>query len=448
MGRDDLAAALREKYSTPQAALAALGLDSALLGNSKEVSGMTHLSHGSARRIAEALKARGKLALDADPEEVANLLEKENVEPPARDAANAGVPPWLEKGEEEETEEDEDPMFESEEEHREDEVADRRATDLHHRLGREATDDEWETEEHNLEFKPDTAQAVEDRRRADDRRRMRADDARRRLGRDETEFERVEREREEEAQDRRRASDRARMGRDYRRARDMHHRALDRYRSHAADWRRADDARRRADDARHKAEDGKKADDARRHAEDFRRADDAMRRHARDAKSAYDALRHARDARGRARDARRADDRHRADDAGMKGLPKPGGGQMVSKSAMDRAIQVALRDNDARHASIMSAIEAVRPKVGKIAMDSSIQNEGDVYGRALDVLGVPHAGITQLAALRQLYAMAQRPGTDRPSTGNGFAQDSAPPAAAFDTFRKLFGDNAANIERQ
>lgn len=121
---------------------------------------------------------------------------------------------------------------------------------------------------------------------------------------------------------------------------------------------------------------------------------------------------------------------------------------MISKSAMDQAIQNALRDNDARHRGIAEAIEAVRGKAGRIAMDSGIDNEADVYGRALDILGVPHAGITQLAALKQLYAMAPKPGGDAErQTGPRYAADAAPKAGAFDRFKSLFGDQAASIER-
>ena len=118
---------------------------------------------------------------------------------------------------------------------------------------------------------------------------------------------------------------------------------------------------------------------------------------------------------------------------------------MVSKAAMDRAIQEAIRGSDFRHRQIAEALEVVRPKVGKIAMDSAIQGEGDVYSRALDILGINHAGITELPALKQLFNLASRPA---PSSGQGgFAHDAAPKSGSFDTFRKMFGDQAASIER-
>lgn len=118
---------------------------------------------------------------------------------------------------------------------------------------------------------------------------------------------------------------------------------------------------------------------------------------------------------------------------------------MVSKAAMDAAIRDALASNDARHTAIGAALEAVRPKVGRIAMDSSIQNEGDVYGRALDVLGVPHAGITQLAALKAMFSMAQRPGGDHRDEPSRLAQDAAS-ADSFKKFAEMF-PGAAGIER-
>lgn len=457
-----LVAALRSRFSTPQAAMAALGLDSALLGDNPEVM-MPKLSHGSALRVAEALKARGKLAFDADLGEVTDLLEQiEGLEGDRRsldtEAAlhgNAGVPPWLH-----EHQEDEEREFESEEERREDEAADRRAEDMRHRLGHEASDEEWEREEEALEFRPDESKTLdrmpaEDRRRADDarrraedRKRIRADDARRRLGRDESEEERERREREEEGEDRRAARDRARLGRDYRRARDRHHRALDALRRHAADYRRAEDARRRAEDARREADDSKRADDAKRHADDARRHADDMRRHADDAKRAHDEMCAARDARRTARDRRRAhdrraDDRHHADDRRAMDALR---GEMVSKTAMDQAIQDAIRSSDLRHRAIAEAVEAVRPKAGRIAMDSGIVSESDVYGRALDILQVPHAGITQLAALKQLYAMAPKPGGAH-QNALALAADAAPKPGAFDKFKSMFGEQAAKIER-
>jgi hypothetical protein len=457
-----LADALRAKFKTPAAAVKALGLDESLL---EDGGGITMpMSLSAARAIARSLKRRGMLAMDASEEETARELQRTELEGDRRRVddrhydgrdwrvddrhraddleANAGVPPWLA-----EHRDDGDAEFEQEAERVEDACADRRADDLRARLGHEASDEEWEREEEEEEFKPDESEtldrraddrghraddALDRRRRAHDRARARrAADAKAKLGRDETEEETAAREKEEEAEDRRHARDRARLGRDYRRARDRHHRALDRLRRHADDYRRADDARRAAMDA-------KRAGDA-------ARADDERRRHADDARRAYDEVCAARDARRTARDRRRAHDRRHGMDEPpeFRGMPKPGG-EMVSKSAMDAAIQQALRDNDFKHRAIAEAIEVVRPKVGKIALDSAIQGEGDVYARALDVLGVGHAGITQLAALKQMFALASAP--SRETRTGGFAQDAAPAAKASEEFATWL-PNAANITR-
>ena len=441
--RDGLVAALKQKFPTPQAAIAALGLDSgALLGHNQEVKTMAHLSRSSARRVAEALRARG-YALDADLGQVTDLLEQvEGLEGKDGAGANAGMPVCFA-----EQEEDADPEFETEEERRDDEAADRRARDMRSRLGREASDEEWTREEEAAEFKPDDDKAEDARRRAEDRRRIRADDARRRLGRDETPEEKTEREREQEAEDRRRARDRAHAARDYRRARDRHRAALDRMSRHAEDWRRAAEDRRSAEDRKKSAMDGKRADDAAREDAAIRDAEDRMRRAEDAGRDCQDRdVRSARDARRQARDRRRAADRRAKDSPPeFSGMPKAGG-EMVSKAAMDRAIQEAIRGSDFRHRQIAEALEVVRPKVGKIAMDNAIQGEGDVYSRALDILGVNHAGITELPALKQLFNLASRPA---PSSSNpsGFAHDAAPKPGSFDTFRKMFGDQAASIER-
>lgn len=427
--------ALRKKFGTPQAALAALGLDAALLdGNTEE---KMRLSRRTATAIAAALRTRGKLAMDVDPETVVEILEQLEEEP-VRDAEpNAGMPPWLEA-----RREDEDDDFETDEERREDEEAEDRRRALDRLMGRRATDEEFEEEM----FKPDTSNAI-DLKRAEDRRRIRADDARRRLGRDETEEECEKREREEEAGDRRVARDRMHHAHDYRRALDRHRGARDRLRRYADDWRRHSEDRKRADDACRSAEDAKKADDAKKHADDRRRADDRMRRAAEDARKAYDEVCAARDARRSGLDARRAEDRKHARDnpPPFKGMPEPGG-KMVTEEAMDAAIERRLAENDAKHRGIAAAQEAVRPKVGRIAMDESVQSEADVYGRALDVLGVPRAGITQLPALKQMFAMAPKPG-DQPAGGrHQLAHDAAPPDSHA-KFESLFGSQAASIQR-
>ena len=399
-----LADALRNKFKTPQAALAALGLDSALLGGNTEEN-MGRISTTAALAIAKKIK--GKFALDAAPEEVAKFLEE--VEGLDALSPNGGIPAFAS-----EHPEDRDEEFEDERDHRDDDAADRRSMDARRLLGRDETDEEAQRREEEVDFKPDDA-----REPGADRRAMRAADARRRLGRDESDEERMKREQEEMLQDRMRARDRVRTAMDYRRARDSHRRALDSWRKHAMDYKSADEECHTAMDSG----DAAKA----------KAAEDRRNRHADDAKRARDSVMKARDARMKARDARR---RARDKEPNFEGAPQTGG-EMVSKTAMDAAIQSALRDNELRHQAISSAIETVRPKVGRIALDAAIQNEGDVYKRALSILGVPHDGITQIQALRQLYTMAPTPGSSNRAP-SGFAMDSAPAANAQEKFKSLF----------
>jgi len=436
------------------------------------------LSQAEARRFADELKRRGKLAMDTDVADIADMLHRmesdrwlEGDRYRARDLeSNAGMPPWLS-----EHPDDEDACFDTREEEEEDDAADRRARDARQRLGKDETEEEAERREEEEEGEADDAlreaedarreaedasKSAEDRKRAEDRRR-RAEDRLRRMGdaavkrahdrRRKAEDLRRARDGETDPdmfkpdtshtldEDRRRARDRRRLGRDYRRARDAHRRARDTWRRHAEDYRRAHDARREAEDRRKEAEDAKRTDDVKRAEDAMHEAEDRMRRAAEDARRAEDAMRHARDARRSARDRRRADDQPPE----FKGMPKPGG-EMVTKAAMDAAIQSALRDSDYKHRAIMDALEIVRPKVGKIALDSGIRDEADVYARALDVLGVPHAGITQLGALKQIFSMAQKPGSS--GNTNGFAMDTAPKVGDYQTFTKMF-PGAASIER-
>lgn len=416
-----LADALRKKFKTPADALAALGMDAALLGDDEERK-MGKLSPGSARRLAEKLKSSTKMAMDASLEDLAELLQQvEGIEGDGTADPNAGIPAFLS-----EHPSDGDGEYETEEERRRDDGYDRRVMDARRMLGRDETEEEGSRREEEMEFKPDASKEGEDRRRAMDVRiRTRADDARRRLGRDETPEEKAERERREEGEDRKRASDRFQLSRDYRRARDAHRSAMDVMKRHAGDWKQATDACGGAASA-----------------EDRKRADDSRRKVADDIRRAHDAVVRARDARAKARDARRAHD----EPPEFKGMPKE---NMVSKEAMDAAIEdrvsKALSAERSRNQAIMSAIEEVRPKVGKIAMDSSLSDEGVVYAKALDILGVPHAGITQVAALRQMVAMSPRPGS-RDGHASGLATDAAPPADSLKTFRELF-PGAALIER-
>jgi hypothetical protein len=476
-----LADALRLRYKTPQAAAEALGLDAALLssdaalgGDEEEgmrvqlspkaallagtilghyapklkgagmamdaaadlinplLAGITSKNYGAqAPAIAAAVSTalKGKLANDVSIEDVTTLIGAlQGVEAGADTGteANVGMPPYM-------REDPDDADDESEEEKREDEGCDRRADDARRRMGRDESEEEAERredEEADDEMNPLTGH-VSDRKEARDKRR--ADDARRRLGRDESEEEKEKREREESAEDRVRARDRRRMGRDYRKARDAHRGARDAHRKAVADWRKASDGHKSAMDARN-------ADDAASCAEDMRRADD-------DARRAHDAMVRARDARHRARDARRAhDERHGRDEPPpFEGKPKPGG--TVDKAAMDAAIKKqveervadALRENDRRHAAITEALRVVRPRVGELAMDSSIHAAADVYDRALTVLGVDHAGIRDATALKRLFEVASQASPRDRNPTDGFAYDSGGPTAeAAKSFDSLY----------
>ena len=480
--RNTLTEALRKRFRTPKEAMDALGLDSSLLTQPNGDDKMGYLSHNTATAIASALKAGGKLALDADISGVADLLRQiEGLEGDRRRSsdtetgANAGIPPWLS----EHPDDEDDTLEESEE----DNAADRRVRAMRTLYGRDETEEEAEENEgkeeqeaddalHEFESArreaADTGREIEDRRKAEDRMRH-AEDKLRRIGADarrRAEDRRDARDRRHardegleppdlyepdtshtldkkyEAKDRQYAKDRRRLGRDYRRARDAHRKARDAWQRYAGDWKRARDARREAEGRRHEAEDAKRAEDVKRAEDACQEAADRMQRAAEDGKRAEDLMHRARDMRRNARDARR---HHAADQPpDFKGMPKAGG-EMITKAAMDAAIDRALRDSDHRHRSIMDALEAVRPKVGKIAMDSNIQNECDVYALALDALGVPHTGITQLSALKQIFVMAQKPGTEARGR-EGFAMDTAPKATNYQRFKELF-PAAVNIER-
>ena len=396
--------------------------------------GVTSKNYAAQRPALDAaLRAtlRGRLASDADLGEVSELLQAiEGIEGGADTVteANAGLPPHV-------MEDPEDADDETPEERDEDEACDRRARDAKMRLGRDASEEEIERLEEEEDPPEGRRSEAEDRAR-DAMRMRRAADARKLLGRDETEEETKKREEKDDAEDRKRAHDRRRMGRDYRRARDAHRTARDAHRRAAADWRKAHDGHAKAMDA-------KSAEDAARHARDMKKADD-------ECKEAMDAMVKARDSRHEARDARRAHDKRygRDDPPEFKGMPKPGG-EMVTKEAMDAAISErvndALRENDRKHREISEARVAVRPKAGDIAMDSAISSAGDVYARALDVLGVDHVGVRDAIALRKMFEIAPRRGGD-PQRGNGgFAHDAAPSATAYQSFAQRF-PNAAKIE--
>lgn len=208
----------------------------------------------------------------------------------------------------------------------------------------------------------DRMRRAEDRRRADDERRRRAEDARRKLGRDETEEEMEAREKREDAEDAKK-----RLGRD---ETPEEMKAREKGQAEDRKRRRAEDARRReAEDSRRR-----EAEDARR-----REAEDARRREAEDAK-------------------RRGED----------------------KKAMDEAIQSAVSAERIAQRAIQTALEEVRPYVGKlnVAFDSAEQ----VYRRALEMRGETGLDAVHPSAYQRLLLAKPAPGHSSPTL---VAMDSA-----------------------
>lgn len=182
--------ALRRKYKSPQEAVVALGLDASIIDEQlKENTHMTSLV-ALARRptVVSALKAftQGRLAMDADMEDVHELLDKlEDVIDHVDDMG----------GEEDDDTQGEDAAFK------------KRAADAKARLGRDETDEE----------------------RTEREKKDKSEDARMRLGRDESEAEKTAREKAEE---------------DDKKAEDSYKRARDAFKA-AHDAKGARDARRR-----------------------------------------------------------------------------------------------------------------------------------------------------------------------------------------------------------
>lgn len=138
----------------------------------------------------------------------------------------------------------------------------------------------------------------------------------------------------------------------------------------------------------------------------------------------------------------------------FNGMPKPGGGMvgkdekdmntMVSKGAMDAAIKrevdkalklasdgtsaaikAAVDAEQKRQAGIIEAMEGVRPIVGKIAI--ACDSAEAVYRAALEMRGIKHDEIRDVAALRTILDLQPRAGSRRE-----LAQDAAPSEAAAD----------------
>lgn len=344
------------------------------------------LTQKSARVVVDALKRRGLLALDAAPEEAAELVGQleglEEADEPGEDEfdPNSGLPSYMDR-----EDEDAEDAFEKPEEVEEFRAADARTEDARKRLGRDETPAERESREE----------------------REAADAARKRLGRDENEMECMDR--------------RARMGRDraYRAARDAHHTARDRLRMRAddvrrvhADMRRADDAVRAADTAgRDKAQDSyKRASDA------LKMSRDALRR-------AHDECRAARDARRRARDARRMGRDSGNPEAGPMSRGEVEDALRARDLKHQHAMDAALAGERERTAKANEALRLVRPVVGEMALDAA-PSADDVYRGALKILGVKTDGVHASAYPELFRVAASAKQAARPSASR-FAMDSS-----------------------
>jgi 8-oxo-dGTP pyrophosphatase MutT (NUDIX family)/preprotein translocase subunit Sec61beta len=381
------------------------------------LAGVTRQNYRTQRPVLTAALRevyRGKLANDADIEDVTRLLEQiEGVEAGEDNAAaateaNAGLPSYMR---EEENELDGEDLADEEESDREmGALYDRRADDARRKLGR---DERPEEEERRMEEES-------------------AADARLKLGRDEN---------EQEMMDRRARDKRAR---DWKHARDAYRMSRDKFRSLGKDLRRAKDEmercegdRRRADDERRADDARKHADDARRHAGDMKRADDACR-------EAMDKMRHARDAYRKARDARRA---AHDEPPAFPGRPNTGGTmEPMDRRAMDAAIadaetraerrvREAIAKERDRSRAVNEAIRFAQPWVGQFAMDSveAFENETDVYRAALKMRGVSVEG-KHPAAFKDILEAQPKPGS-RPAR---LAADSSPATGGGEGFAKRY----------
>lgn len=428
--------ALREKFSSPQQALQALGLDAALLDQKPNPSDFKDSPMQTSRialdeklRRPEVLAAlrdaelglrrqRGRYAMDA-ADDLRDVLEELAGEgrggPRAAEAVehggiktNLGLPTAAEIYESEEAgmdERDDDDKEEKEEEEEEEEEREereahdrrrRRAEDARKRLGRDESAEERKEREER-----------EEREEAQDRRRRRAEDVRKRLGRDESEEEREEREDHERAHDVARDSIRHMRGL-YRQAKDAldqarhRRRAMDFRHRMGRDWSKEEEA----EDRKHRD-----AEDRRRRDADDRRRDDAEDRGRRDAEDRLvsrrgGGMKPVTDS--RRRDAE--DRRHAMDEATVNAL-------------VERRVLAALENKDA----IYAARDKVRPLVGELAMDS-VTSPADIFRQALEMRGIATSGIHPSAYETLLNMELSRPqtpsfrmATDSGSGGRSFA---------------------------
>jgi 8-oxo-dGTP pyrophosphatase MutT (NUDIX family) len=355
-----------------------------------------------ARQIVKSLKAKGIMAMDASEEEAVKMLQNENESEDDFDP-NSGLPSYME-GEKEDDGED---SYDSTEEMQADQEYDRRCADARARLGRD------ETEAERMER--------EDRETAADRRAK--------LGRDELPEEAIKRA-QAMSRDRayRAARDSHRMGRDrFSSARDsvltawdMCKRADDEFSKASEEYEKAKGEKEAADRA-HRTEDSVKCMDRMRSADSMRAKAAADRKSAMDRhksatdslKSARDSVKSARDARMKARDARRM---------GRDEFPEK---KPVTKEEMQSAMDAAIRSERDRSSKFIAALNAVRPAVGELAMDSATSTADDVFKAGLKILGVDAAGIHP-SAYPQMFRMASAAASKRVpgSTHRHYAMDS------------------------
>ncbi len=368
------------------------------------------------RRLRRA-KIIKRLAMDASPEELAEVMEAfEDAEDTLN--ANGGMPPGGKRDEgEDRMRRALDAMKKggaSDEECKEAEDAMRKgrgaraAADVSQEQQKGALDDEdmngedeWGEEEEKKDAE-DRARRSADakmklgRDETPDERdcRERAEDARRGLGRDESEEEKEEREgKEAEDRSRRAADARSRLGRDES-PEEMHERC-ESERGEDRKTRRAADAKRRAEDKAARAADGK----------------------------------------GVARDNKRAADSRRA--GAMDEMNTGGKMDPITQPAMDAAIAKARRTERENQKAIRAAISDCKPWTGDLpAMDEAETADG-VYRTALEFVGVADVGTIHPSAYKTLLHAQPRPGQAR---AEGTRRERPSPAMDSAASAKGFGD--------
>jgi hypothetical protein len=144
-----------------------------------------------------------------------------------------------------------------------------------------------------------------------------------------------------------------------------------------------------------------------------------------------------------AKDRKRARDSKKARDGNMEplfgGKPKTDGGSagLVSKGAMDAAIQQATKAAIRLQQGIRAAERAVRPYVGELAMDAA--SPAEVYRTALKMMGRDVSRVQDTEALKVILESQPLPGSKRNAKPT-VAQD----AASANSYDKMF-PNASRI---